>query len=183
MSLFSEFETSASDEANGVEFSYTNRFGEVVFKVRLARAGGANTKFEQVQEREMAPLRRTKNIAPSLREKVYRRVFAEACALPGTWQFKERLGMKVGDNTCNIVKDEQGVATKELKWEPETPKNRTADGFIKGIEQRNGAVVPDTVDNVAATFEQLPELFLMLFQEATSRDAFRVEEIEEDSKN
>ncbi len=183
MSLYSEFEVSSKNEQNGVDFTYTDDNGKPVFKVRLARAGGSNSRFDEVQEREMAPYRRQKKMSAQLREQIYRRVFAEACALPGTWMFKERAGMKCAGNSCDYAIDESGVKTNQLAWTPEVPRARLADGFVKGIEQRDGTIVPDTAETVAVVFEALPELFLMLFREATSRDAFRVEDLEEDSKN
>lgn len=177
MSLYSVFSTNPEDEKRGVEFSYTDSFGNIMFSVRLARAGGANKKFEQLHEKAMAPYRRVKKLDSSVTEAVYRKVFAEACALPGTWKFREVEGMTCEGNTC--VKGEDG----KLSWTPNTPKARMEDGFIKGIQVRSGEVVKDTVDNVYEVFQDLPELFLMLFQEAASRDAFRYEEREEDSKN
>jgi hypothetical protein len=173
MSLYRQFATNPTLEAEGVEFTFNDSNAQPVFRVRLARAGGANKKYDTVREREMAPLRRIENPSSALLQKVARRVFAEACALPGTWQFKERIGHVCQGNTLG----------SDLVWSPAIPGCRTSDGFLKGIETKTGEVVTDTVENVVKVLEDLPELFMALAREANSIAAFKDEDLQDDSKN
>lgn len=53
----------------------------------------------------------------------------------------------------------------------------------RGIEAEDGSVIPFTKENVVATLEKLPELFLELQQLASNASHYRVEQLEDDSGN
>lgn len=174
--LFSQFETDKRSEAEGVEFTFTGNDGNPIFRVRLARAGGANKKYDQVRERVSAPYRRLQKITPEAQHQIGLEVFSEAVAIPTTWEMAEREGLKCQGNVYQ--KNEAG----ELVWLPEVPKGRSADGFIRGIEV-NDEVVPSTVETVVKVMEALPDLYAMLAVESMSHEVYRKEAVEQDSKN
>ncbi len=182
MRLFSEFKTDSSLESKGVEFTYTDGHGNPVFQLRLARAGGSNKRYDQVKDTQMAVYRKTRELSPEVIQKVARRTFAEACALPGTWKFMEYAGMRCDGNTCVAVLDEEGKPTAELKREPETPKRRLPDGWVKGIENSAGDLVPDTIDAIDQVLESLPDLYIRLAQESVDFKTYQAD-LEDDAKN
>jgi hypothetical protein len=184
--LFSQFETDKKAEAEGVEFTFLGDDGEPVFRVRLARAGGANKLYDQVRERVSAPYRRLQKITDEVQHKISMEVFSEAVALPDTWEIKERDGLKcAGSEYGPLPKDPSDTnpnAPVEYGWLPEAPKGRSKDGFIRGIEWR-GTIVPATVENVYKVMDALPDLYAMLVRESMSHAAYRKEALAEDSKN
>lgn len=173
--LFASFETDKKSEAEGVEFTFNGNDGKPVFRVRLARAGGANKKYDQVRERVSAPYRRLNKITAEVQHQIGLEVFSEAVAIPESWEMAERPGLKCAGNVCS--KDESG----KLVWLPEIPKTLSA-GFLKGIELRD-EVVPSTPENVSKVMEALPDLYNMLVAESMSHDVYRKEALDQDSKN
>lgn len=85
MSLFSEFKTDRELEAKGVEFTYTAGDGKPIFRVRLARSGGGNKKYDQVRERVTAPYRRLSKLTEENQADIGYTVFAEAVVVKDTW--------------------------------------------------------------------------------------------------
>ncbi len=83
--LSNEFRTDPKLEAEGREFAYTSRSGELLFRCRLGRMGGANKLYERTREEVMQPYRRLKPTDEhSARLGV--EIFAKSCIIPGTWQ-------------------------------------------------------------------------------------------------
>ena len=68
-----------------------------------------------------------------------------------------------------------------LDWEVTDPEN--SDEMIKGIESRDGSILPVNPENIAATFKALPNLFIDIQEQASSIANFRKAELEEDSGN
>jgi len=65
-----------------------------------------------------------------------------------------------------------------LAWEI-----KSEEGWKPGIEARDGSVLPFNYENVLATFEALPNLFMDVQEQAQSISNFRKAEREEDSGN
>lgn len=55
--------------------------------------------------------------------------------------------------------------------------------FERGIQAKDGTILPFTKDNVVAVFKALPRLFLDIRDQSESIVNFRSEEIEEEAKN
>ena len=68
-----------------------------------------------------------------------------------------------------------------LDWEITDPKN--SDKMKKGIEARDGSILPVNPENIAVTFKALPNLFIDIQEQASSIANFRKAELEEDSGN
>ena len=90
MSLFSEFKTDKLLEAEGTQFTYTAGDGKPMFRVRLARAGGANKKYDQVRERVTSPYRRLKSLTDEMQQQIAYEVFAEAIVVKDSWETYDR---------------------------------------------------------------------------------------------
>jgi len=75
MSMYQQFKTNEADEKNGVWIDY----GE--FRVRIARAGGANKDFQKALERLARPFRRaiaTDSLPAEKAEEMLRAAYAKA---------------------------------------------------------------------------------------------------------
>lgn len=110
--LFAEFKTDKDLEAQGKEFVYTAGDGKPVFKVRLARAGGSNKKYEQVRERVTAPYRRLQTLTDEMGRQIGLEVFSEAIVVAGSWETFDR-------DTNTYVK---GIETDSGEVVPATPE-------------------------------------------------------------
>lgn len=94
-SAFEIFASNPKSEADGV----WNDFGD--FKIRIARAGGANKRFVRVMEAKTKPYLRaikTETLDPDIANRIFMECYAQ-CVITG-WE-------------CNTAK--QG---EEAKWEP-----------------------------------------------------------------
>lgn len=56
-------------------------------------------------------------------------------------------------------------------------------GWVRGIESPDGGLLDVTVDNLVRTFENLPDLYTDLKEQANKVALFRKKELEEDAKN
>ena len=106
MSLFSEFKTDPKREQEGVPFLYPGPDGKPLFRVKLARSGGRNKKYDQVRERVTEPYRRMKKLTDEVREEIALTVFAEAIIVPNTWETYDREQQKFvpGIETADGIK-------------------------------------------------------------------------------
>lgn len=158
MSLFSEFKTDKELEAKGVQFTYTAGDGKPIFRVRLARSGGGNKKYDQVRERVFAPYRRLSKLTDEMQREIALTVFAEAVVVAGTWE------------TCVRYIDDDEAQTVRYTWKP-------------GLESETGEVVPATVENIVKVMYLLPDLYGVLVSESMNIDNYKKEAREQDSKN
>ena len=170
-SLFSDFATNPEWEKNGVEFTWETDRGPL-FRCRIARNSGANDRIDKLREKLYAPFRRMRKPPEDAMLKIAMRICAEACALPGTWQFAEREGLTCEGNTFT-----DGV------WAPEKPKACVEEGWVNGIEVTPNCIEKDSVDNVTKVFSKLPELYAQISAFAMDVDNYRVQDLEEDAKN
>lgn len=106
--LFKTFETDPRLEKEGIVIQYgtTTRDGkEVPINITIARAGGANTRYEQVLEHETKPYKRmiqTDSLDPKVGKKIMRTVFSKAVAL-GWDNMQDENGNFINFTPANFV--------------------------------------------------------------------------------
>lgn len=91
MSLYGQFKTDPNVERNGVIIDYG------IFRVTVARAGGANKKFAKLLEARTKPFKRaiqTETMDPDQALNILRRVYAETIIL--NWETNVNDKFKVG---------------------------------------------------------------------------------------
>lgn len=147
MDMFSQFGTDDNLETNGIWLDY----GE--FRVKIARAGGANKKFLSYVEQKTKPLRRAIQAGALSEERsaaLFYEIYAKTIVLD--WQIAD------------------GKKGEETVWK-------------KGIHKKGGGVLEVTPENIVLTFKLLPNLFANIKEAAETMTLFRVEELEADAKN
>jgi hypothetical protein len=152
------FQTDSSAEAKeGVILD----FGD--FRVRIARAGGANKRFSNLLNKRMTPYRRqidTDTMDEDVAAQILAEIYADSVILGmDVKKYKDINGGSVP------VKDERGNYT----YEP-------------GILRSEG-IVEYNRDNVVRVFLDHPEFFRAIQADANKMSLFRSIEIEEDAKN
>lgn len=72
-----------------------------------------------------------------------------------------------------------------MDWETADGEDNTIGQTIwkKGIQAKDGSLIPVTKENIVATFKALPKLFLDVREQAESVALFRADDIEEEGKN
>lgn len=139
MSLYSQFETDPELEKTGIWLEYdVNSKGEPI-KIRIARAGGANTQFTKRMEQRVKPLRRqiqNETLSVDAIQKLTQEVYSEAVV---------------------------------LEW--------------LNVEDRDGNPIPFSAANVAKLFQDIPDLFLDIQEQAQRSALFRKHIQQADSGN
>ncbi len=145
--MYRMFKTDETLEKQGLLVEYGP------FRVTLARAGGANKKYDRLMEVKAKPHLRaiqTKTIDMQVLKDLILDVYAEAVIL--NWEVK--------------VGEEDGKAV-----------------YAQGIEGADGATLPFNKENVMATLKKLPDLFTDLQEQAGNAALFREDIREANSKN
>lgn len=148
MGMYDQFKTDGNLETQGIVLDYGD------FRVTIARAGGANKKFERTMEFKTKAYKRaiqTETLPNEKGKAILREVFAEAVVL--NWEVRKP-GKKDGEDT----------------WEV-------------GIEGPSGDVLPFSAENVAATFKALPDLFADIQEQAGKVALFRAAVLEAEAGN
>jgi hypothetical protein len=148
MGMYDQFKTDGNLETQGIVLDYGD------FRVTVARAGGANKRFERTLEAKTKAYKRaiqTETLPNEKGKAILREVFAEAVVL--NWEVRKP-GKKEGEDT----------------WEV-------------GIEGPSGDVLPFSADNVAATFKALPDLFADIQEQAGKVSLFRAAVLEAEAGN
>ena len=152
MGLKSQFATDVSLETKGITIDYgTDR-------ILIARAGGANKKYERMMESKTKHLRRALMVGAISNEQataISQEVYAETVVL----------GWETNTGTVAKPKWEKGIDPK--------------DAGKTGIK----TLLPVTAANIKAVFTNLPDLFLDLQQQAQAGALYRAELNEADSGN
>jgi len=146
--MYEQFETDPDLEVNGIWIDYGD------FRVKIARAGGANKKYLSYAEKKTKPFRRAiqNGTMPEERSKpLLFDIYAKTIVLD--WE---------------VAKGHEDDG--ETIWE-------------QGIHAKDGSVLEFNPGNVLATFRQLEAIFFDLQQVAEGIALFRKEEMEEDGKN
>jgi hypothetical protein len=143
MSMYEQFKTDESLETAGVYLDYGK------FRIKIARAGGANKKFARVMAQKVQPYRRA--------------IQTET----------------MDDELANRLLVEAYAQTVVLGWQVQD-----ADGeWSEGLEGPDRTVVTPTTAAVVQVFNDLPDLFRDVIEQANRVALFRKTEREEDAKN
>ncbi len=144
MGMYTDFKTDPDIESKtGVVVDYGS------FRITLARAGGANKRYEKALEKKSKPHRKAIEAG------------------------------RFNNSQANGILREVYSETVVLNWET------LVDGkFKKGIESpEGGKLLEPTPENIAATFTELPDLFLDIQGQANMSSLYQQTLREDDSKN
>lgn len=148
-SMYRQFQTDEAVEKQGI----VHDFGD--FRVTIARAGGANEKYNRVLEQRAKPhLRaiRAKQMDPKKADDLLRQAYAEAVIV--NWEVV-------------VERDESSLPTK---WQ-------------QGIEGPNGDILPFNKANVIQALAALPVLFRDIQEQANNDSLYLVHLREEAEGN
>ncbi len=149
MSMYGQLETDKALETKGVEVNYGS------FRVTLARAGGANKKYEKVLNARSKPHQRAMKaemMDGDVAIEIMREVYADSIILH--WEAKDAKG-----------KWQVGIEAKPAK----------------GVTKL--AIVPFTRENVVQAMVDLPELLLWFKEDAEKLSLYLVQVLEDAVKN
>lgn len=148
MNMYEMYESDPILEQEGIWADYGD------FRVKLARAGGANKRYAQYTEKRTKPYRRA----------------IQSGALP-----EERGRVLLIDIYAEAV---------ILDWEVSTGQDDNNDTiWQRGIHARDGSIMDFNKPNVVKTLKALPNLFQDLQDTAQAATAYHKEDLEEDSGN
>lgn len=151
MGLYESLKTSPKLETEGVWLDLGHT------KIRVARAGGKNTKFIAAAEKIAREHKRTlEHMNEEQGRKLFSKIFAEIIV-------KDWLSL---DNENGTLM-EDGVPIEENEGPYE------GDRFTRGIERPGGKIVEFSVENVLKTFDDLPDLLRIVKETAEDASLFR----------
>ena len=105
-SLYSQFKTDQNLETAGIVLNYgQNAKGENI-DIRIARAGGSNSKFSKVAEQVLKPFRRqisNESMDPAKLDELFRVIYARSVVL-GWTGVEDEDGNPLPFNEANVVK-------------------------------------------------------------------------------
>lgn len=139
MGMYNNYRTDTDSEQKGVWLDYGD------FRVRIARAGGSNKKFQKLYEERTRTFKRAieaEALDDKISEQIMRELYTDAVVLG--WE----------------VRTQDGKVNPAGKWEP-------------GIETEGGEIVPATRELMLATFENLPDLFRDIVNQSQKSVLFR----------
>lgn len=149
MSLYSSMKTSPRLESEGIWLDLGHT------RIRLARAGGKNTKFITAAEKIAREHKRSLDlIGEEKGRKLFSKLFAEVVVLD--WLTKQDDGDL----------DDMGVAISE---------GYEGDRYNRGISGPNDELIEFNVENVLKTFDDLPDLLRVIKETAEDPSLFRQE--------
>lgn len=149
MNLYQQFQTSGDLEKTGILLEYGNNSQGLPICIRIARAGGANERFNKRMEAAAKPYRRqiqTETIATDTITKMMRQVYAE---------------------------------TVVLGWENVELMDKNPDGSPAGTFSPREFSVANCVE----LFNDLPDLYQDIVEQAQRAALFRTEIREADAGN
>lgn len=157
--LYRQFATDPDLERDGIELFYKTgdrdeHGNDVDIALRIARAGGGNTKYQKILDHHSKPYRRqiqTESIDPKQLDAIMREVYADSILLG--WD--------------TVTTDKDGA---EIKRVPTVPD---ANGESMSFERKN----------VIKLFTNLPDLFADVQQSAQKVALFRKDLLEAAAKN
>ena len=149
MGLYNKMQTSPRLESEGIWLEIDDT------RIRLARAGGKNTKFIAAAEKIAREHKRSIDMMGEAQgRKLFGKLFAEIVVLD--W----------------LTKDKDGKLTDE----GEAPAEEyTGDKYTRGISGPDGKVIEYSVDNVMKTFDDIPDLLKIIKETAEDPALFRQE--------
>ena len=157
MRMYEQFKTNPALEQTGIELDYGD------FRITIARAGGANKKYLKTLEAQTKPYRRAiqNEVMDNDRAmKIFRLVYAQTIVL----NWKTRIGAEDDPESYFA----EGIEPPESN--PDVPL--TEDQLL-----------PVTVENIVQAFENLPDMFLDVKEQAEKSVLFRQKLQEDEAKN
>ena len=148
-SMYKQFSTDPKLEKDGVWLDYD------LFRIKVARAGGANVAFSKTLEKYSKPHRRamdTGTLSEAVARNMMYKVYAETIVLDWT--------------------------TKD----PEPDKNGEP-VYRRGIEGPDGELMEFNKENVIKTFTALHDLYADVHTQATATSSYQADDLEADVKN
>ena len=153
MGLYSSMKTSNKLETEGIWLDLTHT------RIRLARAGGKNTKFITAAEKIAREHKRALDMmSESQGRKLFGKLYAEIIILD--W----------------LTLDEEGDLEENGN---QAPENYEGPRFTRGISGPNGVIVEKTVENILRTFDDIPDLLRLVKETAEDASLFREDLIKE----
>jgi hypothetical protein len=147
MGLYDKMQTSPRLESEGIWLEIDDT------RMRLARAGGKNTKFIAAAEKIAREHKRSLDIMGEAQgRKLFGKLFAEIIVLD--WLTKDEKG---------LLDDEGSSLTPEY----------TGDKYTRGISRPDGKIAEFNVENVMQTFDDLPDLLKIIKETAEDASLFR----------
>lgn len=155
MGLYEKMQTSPRLESEGIWLEFDDT------RIRLARAGGKNTKFIVAAEKIAREHKRALDLMGEEQgRKLFSKLYAEIIVLDWLTQRDD------GDL------DEDGLPF------PENPPADTR-RWKRGISRPGNQIVDFTVENVLETFKDLPDLLKLVKETAEDASLFRQELVKE----
>jgi hypothetical protein len=145
--MYAQFKTDENLETKGIVLDYGD------FRVTIARAGGANKRFERVLDAKAKPFRRalqTETMDPGKADAIMQETFAEAVI---------------------------------LNWETRSIDGPNAVWNVGIENPDGGELLPFNKENVLATFKLLPDLYKDIQEQAQKSALFRQSIRETEAKN
>lgn len=152
-SMYKSFETDPTMEKQGIWLDYSS------FRLRIARAGGSNKKFQKLMETRTRPHRiaiKAETFENEQALEILKGIYADAIVLD--WEVK--------------------VQPEQVEGQPPvTPV------WQRGIEAKDGSLLPVNKETIIATFTNLPDLFTDVQEQAATAALFRTQLLEDAGKN
>lgn len=106
MNLYNTFETDKQLERDGIVLEYGRNTKDEPVSIRIARAGGSNTRFAKILEQKMRPYKRAlanESLDNRIAEKIMVEAYADSVIL-GWTGVQDREGNDLEFNRENVVK-------------------------------------------------------------------------------
>ena len=139
MSLYNTFETDKSLERDGIVLDYGFNSKNQPVQIRIARAGGANTKFAKVLEQKMKPYKRAianDTMDNKVAEKLLVEAYADAVIL-GWEGVEDREGSPLEYNRDNVVKVLTDLPDLFIDIQQQSQKSALYRAELREAEQGN----------------------------------------------
>lgn len=139
MSLYNTFETDKSLERDGIVLDYGFNSKNQPIQIRIARAGGANTKFAKVLEQKMKPYKRAianDTMDNKVAEKLLVEAYADAVVL-GWEGVEDREGSPLEYNRDNVVKVLTDLPDLFIDIQQQSQKSALYRAELREAEQGN----------------------------------------------
>jgi len=139
MSLYNTFETDKSLERDGIVLDYGFNSKNQPIQIRIARAGGANTKFAKVLEQKMKPYKRAianDTMDNKVAEKLLVEAYADAVIL-GWEGVEDREGSPLEYNRDNVVKVLTDLPDLFIDIQQQSQKSALYRAELREAEQGN----------------------------------------------
>lgn len=153
--MYKQFETNEKLEKKGITLDYG------VFRVRVARSGGSNIKFQKTLDTLTKPYKRqleAESLPEAKGQEIMRLAFARAVILD--WE---------------VAVDEDG---KPIQTEEDLPSDWEGRTFKRGLHTRDGGIADYSEEAIVQALKDLPDLFIDI-RSQTGRAALYKEDVRE----